>query len=74
MGRPYKIDSDDLAGKFFVTILASSKNKRLLLKTYIHNLSSEVVYTVLVNRDTPKETTTSYLTLQAAVDIYNMAE
>lgn len=74
MGRLHKIDSDDLAGKFFVTILASSKNKRLLLKTYIHNLSSEVIYTVLVNRDTPKESSTSYLTLKAAVDIYNMAE
>jgi len=74
MGRSHRVNVDDLAGKLFVTILASSKTKRLLLKTFVHELTSEVVYTVLVNRDTPKETSTSYLTLKDAVDIYNMAE
>lgn len=71
--RSHKINTDDLAGKFFVTVLASSKTKRLLLKTYIHELSNEVVYTVLVNRDTLEESSTSYLTLKSAIDVYNIA-
>lgn len=70
----HRIDVDDLAGSFYVSILASSKHKRLTVKTFIHELASEVVYSVTVNKGRKSENTTSYLTLQTAVDIYNLAE
>lgn len=72
--KTHKIDVDDLAGSFYISILASSKYKRLEVKTYIHETTSEVVYTVTVNKGRESENKTSYLALKDAVDIYNLAE